>query len=242
MLDLDDGLETGMTLKDDYSASRMNVDVIACLEDDPDKGVAWLKAQKTVRVILKMCSEERYPFQGLCIDSFSALASACMRWVQGNSGRIGENPTQPEWGLMIVAIKSIMVLLRALPIPVILTAHEYRLEQDDGMGSITEIAIPGRKLPTDVTGAFDEVWRYRIEGGGVNRKFRIQTQATSSILARSRFNLKDGLDVSKVSMVRLLRECGCEWKVGDEDTDLEELRERRRKEKESKEQNKDKKK
>ena len=221
-------------MRDRWRASRLNVDVISCLEIDPEKGTAFPKVRKCVRAIIKLCREEKYPFQGLCVDSFTSLATSAMRYVQGASGRVGKNPTQPEWGLAFIELKGLMVLMRSLPISVIFTAHEFQLEQEDGVGRSIEIAIPGRKLPSEVTSSFDEVWRYRIRGSGQKREFLIQTQGTSAVLARSRFDLKDNINVSRVSMVEVMRRCGYDWHEGEGDVDVKEEKKKIRREIEEK--------
>lgn len=235
VIDLDDGVETGVSMKDVWRGSRLNVDVISCLEDDPSKGLAFPKAKKCIRIAVKQCREGRFPFQGICIDSFTALANAAVRHVQGNSGRIGQNPQLQEWGLAFIELQSLMVLLRSLPIAVVMTAHEYQLDKEDGIGRTIEIAIPGRKLPSQITGTFDEVWRYKIVGSGAKRVFTIQTQGSSAVLARSRFDLKDGINASEVSMVEVMRRCGYEWVEGEEDVKVEEVKkliEKKKKERE----------
>ena len=86
------------------------------------------------------------------------------------------------------------MILRSLPIGVILICHE-QTTMVDGESKI-ELATPGQKLQAKIPRFFDEVWYMKIKNMSQGRIARLlQTQPTSSILARSRNSLADDTDV-----------------------------------------------
>lgn len=206
LFDLDNGAVTGLTLKDKWEQERRKVDVVQVLEDDPKKGVAFTKAKSYVLGVAEECKKGSFKHKAVCIDSFTALADAAIRYVKGNAGHLEANTTLPEWGLAFQELENILTILRSLPLVVILIAHEDQYETE--AGPRTEIAIPGRKLPRRVTGYFDEVIRTKIVNAiGGKTDFVLQTKATAGTIARSRRNLPDGTR-AEIGMAEILKLMG----------------------------------
>ncbi len=213
VLDLDDGLETGRTLHDQFRERRMEVDVVQALETSRIRGTAFPEAKRHVFRVVEMIDKGTYPFEAFCIDSLTSLADGAVRYVLGNAGHVGRAPQIQEWGAAFIEIENILTLLRSLPIVVILTAHQHVFELDGE--TQTEIAVPGRKLPGKICSYFDEVWRMRVRPLP-QKKFAyvLQTKSTAGTVARSRLNLEDGIDAGKLGLEEVLRRVGWEWREG----------------------------
>ena len=210
VMDMDNGLTTGKTLKDEFYEERMKVNVVGgLLENDPIRGVAFLKAKNHLYAVADACAKGTYSFDALCVDSLTSLVDAAMRMVQGNSSHIGENPQLQEYGLAFNEVENFLTILKSLPIVVIVIAHQHEFEVD----KVTKvrIALPGRKLPGKIAGWFDEVWRMNIKNLPQGKTgYFIQTKGTASTLARSRFNIADGID-AKQGLRTILKGAGYEF-------------------------------
>lgn len=209
VIDVDDGLVTGLRLEDKWKKARGEVDVKRFVEDDPKKGVAFSKVKATIYGIADQCRAGTYPFKALGLDSFTAFADYAVRYIKGNAGHLEQNTQLQEWGMAFQEIENVLTVLRSLPIVVIMTAHEHTYEVGDG--TKTEIAIPGRKLPQKVVGYFDEVIRTKVRNvTGGELAYVLQTRSTAGVVARSRRSLPDGTD-SEIGMGAVLKLMGYEW-------------------------------
>ncbi len=90
-------------------------------------------------------------------------------------------------------------------------ASELREMSDDqiklvGETSKLELAISGKNMPAQVTRLFDEVWYMRATGGA-KKKYTIQTDNNSFIVARSRSCIPNMTDTS-IGMWKLLEKMG----------------------------------
>ena len=216
IMDFDNGLMTGKTLKDEHYDTRMSVNAIQFLEPDPNKGTAFLKAKNHLYKVAEACAKGKYSFKSICVDSLTSLVDSAMRMVQGNSSHIGKNPQLQEYGLAFNEVENFLTILKSLPILVVVTAHQHNFEIDNK--TMVQIALPGRKLPGKICGWFDEVWRMTIQNLPKDEiAFRIQTNGTASTLARSRFNIPDKQN-AKVGLPVILKEAGYEYD-GEEDVE-----------------------
>ena len=207
--DWDGGLKSAAMVKDEWTNRRLEVEVKQFEDNDPTKGIAWPKGEMAIIDIVNACRKKECKIKGLMIDGMTTMSDAAMRYVQGNGGHIGKNPQIQEWGLMITLIKNAFSLLRTLPLVVIVTAHEHVYEQEKEM--ISQIAVPGRKLPGVFAGYFDEVWRTKVRNlGGGKVDYVIQTVSTSGTMARSRACIPD-MTSMKEGMVSLLKRMGYDW-------------------------------
>ena len=208
-MDLDDGVMTGRTLKDSFYDQRQLVDVISLKEKDPKRGTVFTEAKIHLNSVTEKCKKGTYPFKALCVDSLTSLLDAAMRQVQGASNHIGQNPQLQEYGLAFNQVENFLTVMKALPLCVIVVAHQHYIEYDNKID--IRVAIPGRKLPGKICSWFDEIWRMQLKNlqkGEVD--FLIQTKATASTLARSRFNIPN-LQSAKKGLPEILKGIGYEF-------------------------------
>jgi len=210
IMDLDNGLMTGLTLKDQHYEQRLKVNVVSGLQEtDPARGVAFMKAKNHLYAVAEACKKGTYSFDALAVDSLTALVDSAMRMIQGNSSHIGTNPQLQEYGLAFQEIENFLTIMKSLPIVVIVIAHQHEFEVDNKMN--IRVAIPGRKLPGKVCSWFDEVWRMTIQNLPKGETAHvIQTKGTASTLARSRFNIPDKTD-AKLGLVNILKGAGYDF-------------------------------
>ncbi len=225
LVDLDDNLEVGLGLHDNLREERLKVDVKQYVDSNPRKSSVLRKAKAKIIDIVNDCNKGNYPFDILGLDSLTSLAAAAQDHVMGNSNRFGENPQIQEWGLILNEIENVIKLLRCLPIPVVVIAHETTFVSDDI--SQVQIAIPGQKLPGKVTRMFSEIWYMRIKSIGQQKsQIFIQTAPTTAITCRSGRGLANAKKVGvispgektseSVSMWDLFKEIGYEPKEKEE--------------------------
>jgi hypothetical protein len=211
VIDMDDGLKTGLTLKDDWLETRKKVDVKQYFETDPaKKAEAFTKMKQYVYSIPQEIQAKRYPFQALLLDSLTTFGDSAVAYVMANSGKIGQNPEIQHWGLAFTEIKNVLAVLRTLPIVVVLIAHEQSKTTGKGQDAETklEIAIPGKNLPSQICRYFDELWYLKavpVQQG--KRQYVLKTISDAFLTARSRSQLPDRTD-TKVGMWELIKLLG----------------------------------
>ena len=104
-----------------------------------------------------------------------------------------------DWGLMFIEIEHFLNTFRSLPCVKIVTGHDMTLEDKQGNLLGRRLLCPGKKLPTDVAGFFDDVF-YAIKKKKGPKVEYILTSNTVSAEVRTRtnykedFNMDDGLD------------------------------------------------
>ena len=195
VIDLDNGLRTGLTLKDKFESARGEVDVRPCWEDNPDKAIAFSKARSFISALAGECALKTQTCKALVVDSLTTLAEFAMRNVLAANGKLGKPPEIQHWGLSFLDLENVFVALRSLPIVVVVVAHLQRTEEDGITKSC--ILMSGQKMPYKIPAYFDEVWvmkTKRVEQG--KTKYLIQTKSSTTFSARSRSNLADDLDAS----------------------------------------------
>lgn len=216
MLDLNNGLRTGLTLKDAHTTARQSIEVTQFIDKDP-RMTLYGNLKMKVLDISNRCTARTYPYQAVGIDCLTDLSSMALRYVMGNSGKRDQfdgksgapAPEIQHWGAMFNEITSLLLIIKSLPIAVVLIAHDQR-DQIDGV-PFTEIGISGKNMPNQVASYFDEVWytRARPAAGG-RMAYTVQTLASATITARTRFNVPDGTDQS-IGMIEILRKAGYEF-------------------------------
>lgn len=201
IIDLDPGAHVALSLNDQWRSRRLECDVIRIRDVDPSKAQAWEAVKQTVIRITNEVNLGTYPYQFLCVDSLTSLGELALRNVLGNSGNANNpQPSIQQWGIAINEVKNLLVYLRALKIPVILTAHcqTTLADSDNKMG----IAIFGKDLPNYIPRFFDEIWyvHVRPKPTAANQPqqytFTIQTQPSASIMARSRLGVPNEFDIT----------------------------------------------
>lgn len=207
IIDLDDGLMSGMTINDQFRENRMNVEAIQCHEDDPLRATAFIKAKNEILKVVNACKSSNCKIEILIIDSLTALSDYALRQVLSASNMIGKQPQIQHWGLAFLELENVILMLRSLPIPVVLIAHDQMKTVDEQ--NLIEIAVPGKNLPAKITRFFDEVLYMKVTGASAFPKFVVQTKSTGNITARSRANIENFFDTS-CGMKDLLKKMGYE--------------------------------
>lgn len=233
--DLDGNIEVA-GMRDNLYDERQSVDVEQFLETNIDKALAYDKFKKALSKITQACRVGKdYPFQGYALDSLTSLSLAIQRAVMDGSGGPNKNPEIQHWGQIITKLKNTLLEIKALPVWGFVIAHEEQVFTDATViGDVKEtttaseggktvskvqIAVPGRKLPAEVTRMFSEIWYVRIRpvGGGKSDLY-IQTVPTQEVTCRSSRGLtnnfrfgtigKDGKPLESVSIWDILKEIG----------------------------------
>lgn len=211
-LDLDNNLRGGLNFTDKFTNDRKSIEVEQYLTDDMSKWDTWAKLKKRLYDVMDSVRNKTFKQQALVIDSLSAMSELALRYIRGNSGKAGFVPTgspapttQPEWGLAIDEVKSIIVALRALPIPVILVAHTSTtlIDGDNRVG----LAIFGKDLPSYIPRWCSEVWLSSLVAeSGKPPQYVIQTVSTPSIQLLRTTGLADKtpMNLGLVEIFRLI--------------------------------------
>lgn len=207
VIDIDDGLKTGITLQDKFTEDRKAVDVRRFIESAPhQRATVFKQVKECIYDISNQVHQKKYPFDALIIDSLSSFATAAVAQIMYNSGQIGAAPQLQHWGLAFIEIQNVIHVLRAVPIPVILIAHDQ--QKGDAEEEKTIIGIPGRNMPSLIARYFDEVWFMRVKELGAGKMdYVIQTKSTVKVVCRTRSNIPDMTSVS-CGMWELIKKCG----------------------------------
>jgi len=206
LLDMDEGVRSGFTLKDKFTSLRKEVDIIEIHESDPSKAMAFPKFKSYLESIAKQCREGTYKFKVLVIDSLTNAHEYCLRMILSYSGLMGQKPRIQDWMLRDIEFLNLCVLIKSLPIAVIVCAHQQVIEQD--LTNVLTPWLPGKSLPSNMFSKFDEVLYikpYLIAGGKTD--FKIQNISTSSVCARTRSNFENNLSVD-IGLIELLKLMG----------------------------------
>jgi hypothetical protein len=196
MIDMDEGIQTGKTMKDAWSEQRMQVDILPCYEDNPDRAFAFLKCKSYIESVAVQCTKKTYPYKVLAIDGLTQLHEFCMRMILSNNGMLGKPPQIHHWQLRDVEFLNMLVLIKSLPIAVIVVAHQSYTEEDDV--TVTGPDLPGKRLPNNMWSKFDEIlyMKPRLASGG-KTEFVIRNVSTTSVKVRTRGNFPDFFNVDR---------------------------------------------
>jgi hypothetical protein len=161
------------------------------LEPGPAKTATSYPAYK--RHLIQLANNLRTgksPYQAYILDSFTMLAEASLAMILANTGKLGSPPEIQHWGMAFNEQMQIIGLLRTLPIPVIMIAHDQLKSADSNE---IEIAVSGKNMPGKISRCFDEIWYSRVKKLGQGK----HTQTLQSITdgrAMARGVLPDGTD------------------------------------------------
>ncbi len=228
-LGVDNALATCMTLNDSQKPLRMAIDFVDCVEKDPTRVAQTFSKVKSHLIDMvnktqqkKLVFDDGKPITALAIDGLTFLVKGAFDYIMYNSGKLGRdiiksadpkimfqnNPSLPEWGLMINEVIQIFQLIRALPITVIVTCH-YEVVTTPMGGQRYEVGIPTKELPRMIPGMVDEVWymESQMAPAGQVAKRVLRTVSSPLVGCRSNYNLPDGIDTS-VGMREILKKMG----------------------------------
>jgi len=194
VIDLDDGLITGKSLKDKWFSERQKVDVKLCHEESVSSAVAFMKAQSYIESVAKEIKEGKYPFKVLIIDSVTKMISYGMRYVLSSAGQLGKAPFQQHWGILTTLLENTLLTIKTLPLTVLLLAHQ-QIDEEEGVRKV-EMAIPGKRMPELFSQMADEILYLKVRGfNPVERT--IQTMSSGTVTCRSRTNAADGMNADE---------------------------------------------
>lgn len=210
-IDMDEGLRTGITLQDSFTSDRKAVEVRQFLETNPQKdATAFAKCKSFVYGLTAEFQKGR-PFEALILDSLSSFAEGALRYIMSNSGQLGKAPEIQHWGLAFNEIQNVLAVMRSLPIPLVIIAHEQVKmigKAGPNQESKLEIAISGKNLPSRICRYCDEVLYMRARPVGAGKmQYVVQTVGDDKLMARSRSNIPNLTD-TKVGMWELMRMMG----------------------------------
>lgn len=224
----EDGLTTGLTLKDKFTEDRKAVDVVMFRETQlPRKAHAFTDCRDYVFKVSDQCQKGTYPFDALIVDSITELARMSINQVLSNNSMLESGPQLQHYGLAFAQTKMVLDVLKALPIVVYVIGHDQRdaivKKSPDGKKEIDrkdfiEIALTGKNMPAEVPRGFDEVWyaHVRAAGGGKN-SYHIQTAADDLVKCRTRSQIPNMFNTTDVGMWEIIKMLGYtppERKVG----------------------------
>ena len=184
-------------VSDKWSESRTEIEIESFFEGDFQNPTSYTKAKS---FLIRLVNSYRRPSEGLpkvvIVDSLTGLAKSITYTVLASSGHQGKNPTMPEWGLILNELENFINLLRSLPAITIVTAHEFAQIDDSGSTRI-KVLCPGRKLPNQICGFFDDVFYARIkkEAGG-KLTYNLTSEATPSIECGTRTSFKEDYNMN----------------------------------------------
>ncbi len=190
-LDLDDNMEVAFGLRDQFKSDRLAVEVRQFIDRDPKKCTAFDDFSSTVNAIVNACARKEFEYKYVVVDSLTSLEVCCMNGVLYKENKLGKNPEIQHWGKRDTGLFRVISLLRTLPIPVFMLAHE--MVEDTGGTQVVKIAMAGQKLPPKIVRMFNEIWYLRARPiTGSATEFFIQTAPTSTITCRSGRGLSTG--------------------------------------------------
>lgn len=206
-MDLDGGARTGATLRDEFWEKRRQVEVVDLSEVEPGRLLSEVK--RVVGGIKRRIGAGQYEFEALAIDSLTSLGYGVIKSVAATN-----KPTTPEWGLAISEIQDFCVMLKNLPIPVFLTAHqsEVTIGEPPAERTFIKLGIYGKNLPSFLIGAFTELWYAKVKqmsGGKV--AYVLQTRSTSVLKCRTRLQLPDDTNMD-LGLEKVLETVGYNFK------------------------------
>jgi hypothetical protein len=202
ILDIGRGLQTALTMQDQWTADRKKTLVNEFYDRDPAMPDSFQRLKARVFEIGAQCAAKKYPHKCVGVDELTALGMGACRYILFNGGRflphIAPNVktggmTQPEWGLAMNEVLNIVNVLKSLPVHVIMVAHD--VTEDEENAAKKTINVIGRKLAPQLPGYFDEVLHMKVDQ--TSKKRILQTQPTWDVVARTRSQLPDKFDVDK---------------------------------------------
>jgi len=203
MINMDDNLTSAKTFKDQFHDARQKMEVLDCVDDDPTAPYAFDKARNYIKSLHKEAKEGKMKQKVMIVDGYTNLADAAVRKVLKESGKLGQMPSQPNWGQAFLLIEEVLLDIKTMKVPVILIAHLRRVEDSDA--SHYEIGTPGQKLPQKIPTYFSEVWAMKAVGTTAEPKFVIQTVSDGLFNCRTSAQLKNDTD-SIIGMVEIFKQ------------------------------------
>tara|TARA_R110000824_G_scaffold83438_5_gene208954 strand:+ start:5858 stop:6595 length:738 start_codon:yes stop_codon:yes gene_type:complete len=131
------------------------------------------------------------PPAAVVLDSLTTLSLMAMENVLGKSGRQGQMPTLPEYGLQVTMVRRMLLFLGALPVTkcAICIGHSV-LESDEASGRHVYNLATTRSLKIVLPRLFGEIYFAHVDGLDDKARYLWRTRKTAQITdARSQLKL-----------------------------------------------------
>ena len=155
---------------------------------DSIEALEWL-----VRDRIEKCKEDTPA--AVVLDSLTTLSMMAMENVLGKSGRQGQMPTLPEYGLQVTMVRRLLLFLGAIPVKkaAICIGHSI-LEVDEISNRHTWNLATTKSLKIVLPRLFGEIWHAYVEGTK-DVRYMWRTRKHAQITdARTSLNLPDELE------------------------------------------------
>lgn len=192
IIDFDQGLRTAIRFKDQYFEKRneclfvsFHEPVVRVMGDLRPK--KYLEARNFMVSYLNEIKKGKIPCPRIVIlDSLTGLVVAVKAMIKGNSKHPERNPSREEWGILLNEITNFLGLFRCLPAIKVIVAHDMLLEDADGIVKY-KLLCPGKSLPGEIAGLFDDVFYCKIlKAAGGKSDRTLSAEPSQAIEARTR--------------------------------------------------------
>lgn len=217
-IDFDAGLRTALCMEDHWSQWRKELEFDTFYDPIPLKAQSFTQARNhLINNIVnplragkkpKNTSGEEFNVPLIWImDSLSGLSDAVINSIKSVSKNPNRNPSMEEWGIILNEIREFLGLFRGLPGLKLLIAHDMPVEDADGVTK-WKVNCPGRKLPAQVLGLFDDVFYSSVKKvAGGKMSYTLTSTSTCAIEVRTRSRFKGDYEVDK-GFAKFLSELG----------------------------------
>lgn len=228
VFDFDSGVRTAATLKDKFFSARQGRDddfFDIYKDSNPLKPTRYFDALKKLRGIVELCASGKWNHDACILDSLTGLCSAAQLYVQslGDKSNPYKDPFAKmeiqNWGSLVNEVDRFLLLLQALNVPVIVTAHVDMIEKKKD-NKISGETIVTDMFPSSATqrhgnrklsSHFDEMWYAQAKPAGGNKiNYTVTGKPSGIIRARTRSSF-DTVTHNDVGMVGLLKMIGYEY-------------------------------
>lgn len=225
VFDFDGGMKSAATLKDKFFDIRQKVEFDIYKDRNPLKPTKYFEAFKKLREIVELSAKGKWPFDACGLDSLTGLVQAASLHVQslGDKNNPYKDPLAKmeiqNWGSLVNEVDRFLLLLQALKVPVIVTAHVDMIEKKKD-NKVTGETIITDMFPSSATkrhgsrklaSHFDEMWYASAKPAGANKiNYTVTGKPTGIIRARTRSSF-DTVAHNDIGMVGLLKMIGYEY-------------------------------
>ena len=134
------------------------------------------------------------PPAAVVLDSLTTLSMMAMENVLGKSGRQGQMPTLPEYGLQVTMVRRMLLFLGALPVKkaAICIGHSYLAgAEETPTGRPMFLLATTKSLKTVLPRLFGEIYFAHVDGIGDKARYLWRTRKDGQVTdARSQLKLE----------------------------------------------------
>ena len=208
MLDFDNGMRTAAILADKFTPLRQDCELDTYIDTNPFTPTAWLRAEKKLEELQKASSNGTLKYDCIIIDSLTGLARSMQSQIMSMAGGPFEKPQIHHWGSLVNAMEKVLTITRAMKCLLLVTAHELSFEVDS-VNLIRPLSVTKDHSKNKIAWLFDEVLHVHLRPAGANKhKYMVSGHSTTSIMARTRSNMTDDVDVTEIGLEGILTKIG----------------------------------